>query len=83
MNWRDAVMWVSMVAMIVALYWLHTIHLIRTDFNLFLGAVLLLSAAVTVLAWIVRPEADEHRASQHTQPAQDSRTNVNETTTNH
>lgn len=56
MTKRDAVMWLVMLAMIAGLHELHNLHLIRTNFNMFLAVVLLMSAAVTAVTWVVRPK---------------------------
>ena len=59
MRLRDVVMWLAMAGMVAGLYWLHTVHMIRTNFNLFLTAVIAMSAAITIAAWLIRPQDDE------------------------
>lgn len=55
MNWRDLCLWAALALFLGGLYWLRTTHMIRVDFNAFFAILVAMSAAVVVLAWIVKP----------------------------
>ncbi len=55
MNRRDAFLWLAMLAFIGGLYWLRTQHMMRVDFNTFFALLIAMSAAVVVIAWVVKP----------------------------
>lgn len=82
MKLRDVVMWLAMAGMVAGLYWLHTVHMIRTNFNLFLTAVIAMSAVITIAAWLIRPQ-DEETVSGGEEATETGGNNNNKKTESH
>lgn len=57
MNWRNITLWLVMLLFIGGLYWLRQTHMMRVDFNTFFGLLIAMSAAVVIIAWVIKPVA--------------------------